>query len=65
MLMASMWPLPVSAGCALGVAVVEAAVGADVGAAGHHVHALGLAVDGDAGGERVPVARCRGEIQTP
>ena len=45
MLTASMWPLPVSAGVGLGVAVVEAAVGADVRAAGDHVHALGLAVD--------------------
>jgi hypothetical protein len=37
-------------GGAFCVAVVEAAVGADVGAAGDHVHAFGLAVDGDAGG---------------
>ncbi len=43
--------------CALGVAVVEAAGGAHVRAARHHVGALGLSVDGDTGGDaRVAVA---------
>src|SRR3984957_7443628 len=40
----------VVAGVGLGVAEVEPAAGVHVGAAGHHVHALGLAVDRDAGG---------------
>jgi hypothetical protein len=56
--------VPVSGvgGTGLGVTEVEAAAAVDVGTAGHHVHALGLAVDGDIVGGVVAVTDLPGDV---